>query len=93
MSVLPASRRQRSLEESFTRVIGEDIQDRILAFDFAAARETAALAARREKRGEPVDLRDTMIAGIVISRRAQFATRNVRHFADLELSVVDPWFG
>jgi predicted nucleic acid-binding protein len=32
-----------------------------------------------------------MIAGIVASRRAQLATRNVRHFDDLKVVVVDPW--
>ena len=88
---LPVSRRQRSLEESFTRLIEEDIQERVLVFDFPAAHETAAVAARREKQGAPMELRDMMIAGIVISRRAEFATRNVRHFHDLGLTVIDPW--
>jgi predicted nucleic acid-binding protein len=36
-------------------------------------------------------VRDTLIAGIVISRRAELATRNLRHFDDLEIAVVDPW--
>jgi predicted nucleic acid-binding protein len=34
-----------------------------------------------------------MIAGIATARRADVATRNVRHFADLEVAVVDPWAG
>jgi len=32
-----------------------------------------------------------MIAGIALARRAAIATRNVRHFADLGVSVIDPW--
>jgi predicted nucleic acid-binding protein len=32
-----------------------------------------------------------MIAGIVISRRAELATRNVRHFRDLDVPIIDPW--
>jgi hypothetical protein len=36
-------------------------------------------------------MRDTQIAGIAIARRATLATRNVRHFADLSVRVVDPW--
>ena len=32
-----------------------------------------------------------MIAGIALARRAAIATRNVRHFADLDVSVIDPW--
>jgi predicted nucleic acid-binding protein len=38
-----------------------------------------------------VDLRDTLIAGIAVARRAAIATRNVRHFADSKVPVVDPW--
>ena len=30
-------------------------------------------------------------AGIALARRATLATRNTRHFADLEVEVVDPW--
>ncbi len=32
-----------------------------------------------------------MIAGIAVARRAAIATRNMRHFADLDLPVIDPW--
>ena len=31
------------------------------------------------------------IAGIVSTRRATLATRNVRHFQDLGIALVDPW--
>jgi hypothetical protein len=48
------------------------------------------MAARR-RRGQPRDVRDTMIAGIAVSRRATLATRNFRHFDDLPTPVVDPW--
>jgi toxin FitB len=34
---------------------------------------------------------DTQIAGIALARRATLATRNVRHFDDLKISIVDPW--
>jgi hypothetical protein len=36
-------------------------------------------------------MRDTQIAGIALARRATLATRNVRHFTDLKISLVDPW--
>jgi predicted nucleic acid-binding protein len=32
-----------------------------------------------------------MIAGIVLAQRATLATRNTAHFADLAVSVVNPW--
>jgi predicted nucleic acid-binding protein len=36
-------------------------------------------------------MRDTQIAGIALARRATLATRNTRHFADLEIKLIDPW--
>jgi predicted nucleic acid-binding protein len=36
-------------------------------------------------------MRDTQIAGIALTRRATLATRNLRHFRDLKVPVVDPW--
>jgi predicted nucleic acid-binding protein len=45
----------------------------------------------RRKKGMIIELRDTMIAGIVLAHRATLATRNVTHFADVTSSVVNPW--
>jgi hypothetical protein len=88
---LPPSRKRSQLEDSFARALERALQDRFLAFDESAARAAAKLSAERQRRGAPVEIRDTMIAGIVISRRAELATRNVRHFRDLGLPVIDPW--
>ena len=93
IGLLPASKRRRSLEAAFDRLLAEDLEYRIAEFDAAAATEAAALAAARQKKGRTVDLRDTQIAGIALARRATLATRNARHFADLDVSVSDPWRG
>ena len=42
-------------------------------------------------RGRRGDIRDSMIAGIVIAHQATLATRNIRHFDDLPVPVVNPW--
>jgi hypothetical protein len=91
LALLPSGRRRQTLEAAFARLLKEDLQDRVLDFDSAAATEAALLAATRRKHGRPVDMRDTQIAGITLARRATLATRNVRHFADLRISIVDPW--
>ena len=91
LALLPGGRRQKGLEEAFNRLLSEDLENRILDFDSAAASEAAALAAARQKAGRPIDMRDTQIAGIAIARRATLATRNVSHFADLAVPVVNPW--
>lgn len=72
-------------------MLGETLERRIANFDTAAAQETALSMSARQLRGQTGDLRDSMIAGIASARRATLATRNVKHFADLGLDVVNPW--
>jgi predicted nucleic acid-binding protein len=91
LALLPAGRRRRSLEASFAALLREDLEDRVLDFDSAAAISAASLAAERRRAGRPADMRDTQIAGIAMSRRGTLATRNVRHFSNLGIPVVDPW--
>ena len=91
LALLPKGRRQQLLETAFARLLEEDLENRVLDFDSAAATEAAALAAERQRAGRPVGFRDTQIAGIALARRATLATRNVRHFQDLKVPVVDPW--
>jgi predicted nucleic acid-binding protein len=91
LALLPRGRRRQLLELAFDRLLAEDLENRVLDFDSAAATEAATLAASRQRAGRPVDMRDTQIAGIALARRATLATRNVRHFQDLSVTVIDPW--
>lgn len=83
--------RRRALEAALEAMLREDLAGRVAEFDGAAAEEAAKLAARRQRRGGPVDLRDTQIAGIALARRADLATGNVRHFDGLDVNVINPW--
>ena len=91
LQTLPLGKRRSYLIDAFEKVILEMLGQRIAAFDHAAADEAAAVMASRRKRGRPGDLRDTMIAGIVLAHGATLATRNVQHFSDLSLDIVNPW--
>jgi predicted nucleic acid-binding protein len=91
LALLPAGRRRQNLESAFDDLLKEDLENRVLDFDSAAATAAAALAAARQKSGRPVDMRDTQIAAIVLARRATLATRNVRYFTDLKIPIIDPW--
>jgi predicted nucleic acid-binding protein len=91
LTLLPKGRRRRTLEVAFDKLMVEDLEGRVLDFDQPAAAAAALLAAGRHRNGLPVDMRETQIAGIVVARRAKFATRNVRHFSDLSVEVVNPW--
>ncbi len=90
LRLLPDGKRRAGLARRFEHIL-EEMDRRIAVFDEDAARMTAELMASRQKKGRPGDLRDTMIAGIVLARHATLATRNTAHFADLSRQVVDPW--
>jgi predicted nucleic acid-binding protein len=91
LETMPAGQRRTALMASFERWLGEVAQQRIASYDETAARRAAELAADRQRRGRPGELRDTMIAGIVLASRARLATRNVKHFEDIKGAVVNPW--
>lgn len=93
LQILPGGKRRSLLTKTFEAVLRDDIGGRIAPFDTAAAQYSADLMASRHKKGRPVELRDTMIAGIALACHATIATRNVPHFEDLSVPVVNPWVG
>ena len=90
LQILPTGKRRTSLLQAFKAVL-DNIERRILGFDAAAAQHAADLMAARRRKGRPVELRDTMIAGIVLAQHASLVTRNTPHFADLAVPLIDPW--
>ena len=91
LELLPSSHRRQHLEAAFDRVLNEDLDLRVLAFDVVAADTAGAVVARRQRVGKPVEIRDAQIAGIALARKATVATRNIRHFRNLGVRLVDPW--
>ena len=91
LALLASGQGRSLLQERFEALLQDDLQNRVLPFDANAALRAAQLAADRKARGSRVDMRDTSIAGIALARRATLATRNVRHFDDLSVPVVNPW--
>lgn len=90
LQIMPTGKKRSQLASQFQLIL-EKIEHRILPFDNAAAEQTADLMATRQKKGQPQELRDTMIAGIVLSNHATLATGNTVHFHDLTASLIDPW--
>ena len=86
-----AGRKKDALTKAFQILLEEKIQQRIAAFDVAAAEEAAELMASRKRKGRAVEIRDTIIAGIALANRAALATHNTSHFQDLSVPVINPW--
>jgi predicted nucleic acid-binding protein len=90
LQIMATGKRRSLLSEAFENLL-ENMGHRIASFDDDAALQAANLMASRQRKGRPVELRDTMIAGIVLARHASLATRNVTHFEDLTVPVLNPW--
>lgn len=91
LALLADGRRKASLQKRLNELVAIDLENRILVFDTQAAEHAAQLAAERRARGRPVDIRDTFIGAIAMAHGATLATRNVKHFENLSIPVVNPW--
>jgi predicted nucleic acid-binding protein len=90
LQILAHGKRRTLLMQAFDSLL-DRMGQRVIAFDTAAANHAGDLMAARQSEGRPVDLRDTMIAGMVLAHHATLATRNIRHFDDIAATVVNPW--
>jgi hypothetical protein len=90
LQVMPESKRRDLLNQRFDEVLSR-MNEQIIPFDSEAAEQAASLMAARKIQGRPRDVRDTMIAGIVLARRSSLATRNTAHFDDIAAPLIDPW--
>jgi toxin FitB len=90
LQIMAAGKRRSVLMRAFENVL-ETMEQRVVPFDAPAAQQAGDLMASRHKTGRPGELRDTMIAGIVLAQHATLATRNTAHFDDVTVPLVNPW--
>lgn len=89
--ILSEGRRRTRMRQEVEAAFAVDMAGRVLPYDDAAADAHAAITAARRTQGRPAGQSDMMIAGIVHSRGATLATRNVRDFESCGIPLVDPW--
>ena len=90
-AIHPDPGRRRLLQEGVQTLLDQLIAERVAPLDALASQRAALLAAARRANGRSIDLRDTLIAGIALAREAQLATRNLRHFDDTTISLINPF--
>jgi toxin FitB len=90
MELLATGKKQTWLRTAIEATL-RDFEHRILPFDDAAARSYSKLRATRQALGRPISTEDAMIAGIVRSKGATLATRNIQDFSDCGIPLVNPW--
>ena len=79
-------RKHRKLVSGFVERL-----DDVLPWDARAAETFATLQAYLYKKGSPIGLNDTMIAGHALSRDAIVITNNVKHFSKTPRLKVENW--
>ena len=90
---LSPSRRRNRLFQAIHLMLANYFPSRILAYDRAAPREYAEIMAHRQAIGRSLEHQrlDCQIAAIARANSASVATRNVRHFTDCGIEVINPW--
>lgn len=91
LELLTPGRRRKQLEQAFDQLLTEELAGRVQPFDQAAALAAGSIAANQQRGGRSVEVRDVQIAGIATARKATLATRNIRHFKELGVDLVDAW--
>jgi len=91
VAILPAGRRRTALAQAIDEMLEEDFRYRILAFDRAAARAYAAIAADRRAAGRSISQFDCQIAAIARAHKAAVVTRNTSDYEGCGIEVIDPW--
>ena len=84
-------RKKNLLIRQAEKMFNEDFRGRILPFDEPAALQFADITVRHKRLGRRVGIFDSQIAAIARANEMTVATRNVSHFRDCDVPLVDPW--
>ena len=91
LEIMDDGSKKKRLKETFESVLEEEFLGRILDFNKMAAEEAALVFASKRKEGRTIEVRDAMICGIARARRASIATRNIKHFENTGITIINPW--
>ncbi len=91
LAALPSGRRRAALAAAAEAMFAEDLAERVLPFDRAAAACYADIVSSRRRAGNPIEAFDALIAATALSTGADIATRDTAGFADCGLTLIDPW--
>jgi toxin FitB len=91
IAALPQGRRGSALAAAADAMFTEDLADRVLPFDGAAAVHYADLVATRRRAGQPIEGFDAQIAATALVFGANIATRDVSGFAGCGVTLINPW--
>jgi predicted nucleic acid-binding protein len=89
--LLPASARKDQLRATIDRFENEVFQGRILDFNAGAAWQYGRIAAAQKRAGRRIEGMDVFIAAIALAHDAIVATRNIDHFDNMGIELINPF--
>lgn len=90
IELLPTGKRRTQLEE-WQSDIEASFDSRLLPVTKSIGDRWAILSAQAQRRGTPLAVMDGLIAATAQEHELTVATRNVRDFAGLGVTVFNPW--
>ncbi len=90
IGALPAGVKKDRLARALDRLLAL-FPGRVLPFDQDAARRYADMAVVARALGRPLPVADGYIAATAATRGFAVATRNIQHFGDTGVELIDPW--
>ena len=91
ISLLPESKRKAQLSNWIDNELTSRFVGRILPVDEAIAIHWGSIAGRAQTAGKSLGVIDGLLAATAIVNDLQLVTRNVKDFAGIDLSTVNPW--
>lgn len=91
IELLPFSRRRSELEEWIGREFDAWFRGRLVPIDAAIVNRWAAVTAHRQRAGRPLANFDGLLAATAMEHGLTLATRNIKDFVDLEITLNNPW--
>lgn len=90
IELLPPGKRRTELE-NWLGELHRSFDGRLLPVTKAIADKWAVLSAHAQRRGTPLAILDGIIAATAIEHDLTIATRNLKDFAALGISLLNPW--
>jgi predicted nucleic acid-binding protein len=85
--------RRRSLLERWLDEVPLQFGERVLPVDTPVARAWGGIAHHSRRTGREIGVADGLLLATAVVHELVVVTRNVRHFQDRGVLVLDPWMG
>ncbi|HXJ93885.1 MAG TPA: type II toxin-antitoxin system VapC family toxin [Terriglobia bacterium] len=91
IELLAPGKRREQLEDWINRDFQKWFEGRVLPVDGSIATLWASLTAHRQLKGRRLSNFDGLLAATALRHNLTLATRNVRDFVDLQITLFNPW--